>query len=871
MVRKRTGGSGSTPNTALRRARELRCRSQQELAEYLGTTPFTICRWERGITIPGPHFRHKLCDLFERSADELGFIRSEASAPVPSSLPSLPTPTVQPPALNVEPGPSPLAFSVPPLFPSNGLVGRDRLFATLLHQVLTQSRIALQGLPGVGKTALAIAAARDGQVAEAFDGGTLWIPLGASPDVEALLVGLALTLGIAPQKLSRLTGVASLARAVGEAIGTRRTLLIMDDVWSLEDAVTFCVGGPRCTYLITTRLPQLATYFTSEDVSRVNELDEDDAVALLGRLAPQLVADEPETARAVVQSAGGLPLAVILIGRYVRAQAHSGQPRRTREALHRLRAADERLRLADPCSFVLSHVDGAVGTPTSLGAIIQVSDQSVSEAARAALRALSVFPSKPNCFSEEAALAVSGARVDTIDALTDAGLLESCGPARYTLHRTIADYAHVRLTDESTFDRMVAYYTEIVCARDVSYAVLGQEMENILAALDIASAQGLSAQRTRMTIAFTPFLLAKGFYSLAESHLHQAERDMARERDEIGVARILLYKGRIMELRGHLREALRLYDDALRAARTSGAHELLIELLAHKAEVGINRGDYMRAEPALRRGLRLARMMRDGHSQANLLRLLGEVRDCNGAFAEGDELYLEGLALARDAHDAETISSLLQNLGEKATKRGQYAQAQEYLAQGLVAAQVLQHPQRMSALLTGLSVVALSQRNIAEAADLCQQSVQLARTISHPIRLINALRTRGVILACQHDYSGAVQQIGEALSLAREIEHPFLIAECLVCLGEVELEQGHLEAARATLEEALRVSRTASAREMEANALYALARMRACQNDMVEANALARQSLLHFEAQGHVKAKEIARWLAEAVATPARH
>jgi len=55
------------------------------------------------------------------------------------------------------------------------------------------------------------------------------------------------------------------------------------------------------------------------------------------------------------------------------------------------------------------------------------------------LHALSVFPPKPNSFSEEAALAASQQPVEALDELWDAGLLENWGSERYALHQAVAD------------------------------------------------------------------------------------------------------------------------------------------------------------------------------------------------------------------------------------------------------------------------------------------------------------------------------------------------------------------------------------------------------------------------------------------------
>ena len=52
--------------------------TQLEVADQLGTTPGNVSRWERGITSPGPYFRHKLCELFGSSARELGLTWDES-------------------------------------------------------------------------------------------------------------------------------------------------------------------------------------------------------------------------------------------------------------------------------------------------------------------------------------------------------------------------------------------------------------------------------------------------------------------------------------------------------------------------------------------------------------------------------------------------------------------------------------------------------------------------------------------------------------------------------------------------------------------------------------------------------------------------
>lgn len=154
------------PNYKLKKEREVRSWSQLELADRLGTTAHNVSRWERGITLPGPHFRRELCELFCKKPTELGFlevslVEDESEIPSPG-LENIAVPLLQTTAAPGMPSQreSPL-WSVPyqrnPFF-----TGRDELLEQM-HLLLTQSQtganpltLALSGLGGMGKTQLAL-------------------------------------------------------------------------------------------------------------------------------------------------------------------------------------------------------------------------------------------------------------------------------------------------------------------------------------------------------------------------------------------------------------------------------------------------------------------------------------------------------------------------------------------------------------------------------------------------------------------------------------------------------------------------------------------------------------------------------------------
>src|SRR5262249_4618082 len=132
-------------------------------------------------------------------------------------------------------------------------------------------------------------------------------------------------------------------RALRAAIGTRRFLLVIDDAWSNEDAMAFQIGGPQCSHLLTTSLPQIAFTFAQQGSVLVPQLEEAEGLALLARSIPQLVEHYPRKVQALVPALDGLPLALTLMGHYLAFQFSIGRPQPLQAALAKLHDAEQRM------------------------------------------------------------------------------------------------------------------------------------------------------------------------------------------------------------------------------------------------------------------------------------------------------------------------------------------------------------------------------------------------------------------------------------------------------------------------------------------------------------------------------------------------
>jgi hypothetical protein len=343
-----------------------------------------------------------------------------------------------------------IPFLAPPLRRSE-LVGRDAVlqeFKQLLLRDTPDRATALTYLVGVGKSALAMRLAYDGDVIGKYPDGVLWASLGPKPHLSALLGSWAEALGMSTKEIAGLHTVDDRRRAIKVRIGVSRMLLVVDDAWDADAANTFLLGGPGCVHVLTTRLPAVAWEFAQDGVVTIEPLSDDDGLALLAEMAPACVKSEPEEARRLVREVGGLPLALVIIGRFLAQESRTGRSRRVRAALESMSDAAERLRLEAPTDLLEASPTLPAGARLSLLASIAMSEETLNDDARRTLRGLSVLRAKPYSFDESAAKAVTGAELDVLDALEDAGLVEAVGPDRYALQPAIADYARAQLSDE---------------------------------------------------------------------------------------------------------------------------------------------------------------------------------------------------------------------------------------------------------------------------------------------------------------------------------------------------------------------------------------------------------------------------------------
>jgi tetratricopeptide (TPR) repeat protein/transcriptional regulator with XRE-family HTH domain len=862
------------PNVRLREARELRGWSQKYVAEQIGADRYYLSRWEHGTAFPSPYYRQKLCKLFGKDTRELGLLPEESAKASSeqaelekdqqkvSEVAAAQEGNVFTPAS----GPIHDPTLPPPMAEIAKPVGRDEVLRRLRQQLCSGKGVvltAINGLPGVGKTTLAIELAHDEQVLAQFPDGVLWSGLGPTPDMFAILNHWGTLLGVSTLQAAKLKTVEDWSKALHALIGQQRLLLVIDDAWRIEAALAFKVGGPHCAYVLTTRFPNIAQLFTLEAGEAVvlHELNTEDGLALLARLAPEVVRSETEGARALVEAVGGLPLALTLIGRYLRSQVYAGQPRRIRSALERLRTTGERLRLTGALAPLERPPSLGPAAPLSLQTVIAVSDQHLEEQEQAALRALAVFPAKPNSFSEEAALAVSDAPVEVLDALSDAGLLESSGPGRYALHQVITDYARTHLDDTRVYERMAEYFASYVREHKKEYDLLEQEANNIFAALDAAYEYDYHASMVRCVNALFPFLFARGFYAQhASIYIERAVEVARRLNDDALLAEALIHQGKAAYKQGNYGKAEVALQEARECAGRVGDPHVLSDALLALGILARFRVSYDQAETYLQESLTLARQANDPDLLSDVLSHLGSAFSDQGRYAEAETYNREGLALARSIGDREGIAQMLINLSSIAILKGEFALGEAYGQEALALAREIGFLDSICVVCTNLGNLAIERKDYAKAEAYLTEALEVARRIEDTKVISADLGTLGSLAVLQgHDALGEAY-LKEALEVARRVGDIWLLGAVLLECGELYLKQQRLDEAYAAFQEALTIS-SKSNQETIASALYGLARVAAARGELAEARRQGQQSYDIFESMGNRMRDTVKAWV----------
>lgn len=691
-------------------------------------------------------------------------------------------------------------FLAPPR-PQHPFIGRDGLLNTLKKQILDGDKSialsALNGLPGVGKTALAVALAHDQEVLSYFTGGVLWAGLGYHPNPLSHLGHWMAALGIPDEVIVNTPSCEARKRSIQSKIGNRRMLLVIDDAWDSQDAQWFKIGGPNCAHLLTTRNLDIALDFAGTEGNRVvvSELSLEDSLELLKAFVEEIVEREREEAKKLAIAVGQLPLALVLIGKYLQQASNAQHPESVRQALERLRDREERVNQEQlPSSLQLHPI--IPGAYISLYTVIAATDETLNEEGQTVLRRLAVFPAKPDTFSDEAVLAVTKKSSSALYTLHDYGILESAGGGRYTLHQTISDYAVLKLNKHpeekhTTKYRHSEYFSAFIKqleARLSSGKPQGalNTVETDIANVRLMWKRGIEQKQKEIiqqaSNGLEEFYWLRGWYQEGEDVFDQAMKTFNKEVEEIPteheyllfIARLALFQGRFLQARNLYNEAKPLYERTLRIQEEilGTEHLDVATSLNDLASLYESQGVYPEAERHYKRSreIRQKKLPLNHSDVATALNDLARVYQYQGSCKEAEELFYQSLDIRK------TLGTERLNL------------ATSY---------------------NNLAALYRSQERNVDAESFYQQALEIWKEVlgeKHP-HVATALGNLGELYHAQGKYVKAETFHRQALDIRQEVlgsKHPD-VARSFHDLASLALSKGHSEEAEKLYKQALSI------------------------------------------------------------------
>ncbi|WP_043840470.1 AfsR/SARP family transcriptional regulator [Amycolatopsis taiwanensis] len=351
----------------------------------------------------------------------------------------------------LDPGAASRRGPVPAELPHDiaGFAGRKAELARLRELTRDTNIVVIEGVGGVGKTALAVRFAH--RIAAEFADGQLSVNLRgfdpAQPPIapEEALRSLLRGLGVDPRAMP--PGLPDLAGLLRSQLSGRQVLILLDNAASAEQVRPLLPGEPRCLVVVTSR-HRLGGLVTREGARRLtlDVLGEAESAEVLAHVVgAERVRAEPRATTEIARLCNGLPLALRIAAD--RAGMVPGAP--LSGLAGRLAAERERLDLlcvpgdettAVRSAFALSY--RALGT----------------EEARL-FRLLSLHPGGE--ISESAAAALGGLPVPAarrlLDALAGAHLVEYAALDRIRFHDLIRLHAReLTLAQDPGADRLAA-------------------------------------------------------------------------------------------------------------------------------------------------------------------------------------------------------------------------------------------------------------------------------------------------------------------------------------------------------------------------------------------------------------------------------
>ncbi len=721
----------------------------------------------------------------------------------------------------------------------------------------------IEGMPGVGKTALAVHAAR--VVSGQYPDGVLYLnlhtgdPGSPSLDPAEALHRLLRMLTVPATQIPATVGErAALWRA---QLSRRRVVVILDNAARHDQIRPLLPMAGRCLILITTRrrLPDLAGARTLT----LDVLSVEDAITLFRRVAGRGRAQDEDAVAVAVGLCGRLPLAIQLTASRL---AQDCPPR----------LADLIGELSQPPA----QLGGAGAASPEVMSAFDLSYRALEPDHQQFFRRLGVSPCAH--VSLPAAAALGGCTLaeaeKALAALLDHHLLARAGADQFRFHDLIRGYAAVRAAHDDpgperrqAVARLLDYYLHTADQADrvlypgrrrmpVSVAHppaaspalgtpedaagwLDSEWRNILQAAQYAGRHEWKRKCADLTHVLAEFVEIRAYWEeaiashtlalqacrdvtdparIAQASLelsvvsqqtgrHEATLPLAEDAaaiyrslaDRRGEAEALDQVGMAHQRAARSREALAYFHEARILYHDAADQRGVASTLSHSGIACWHLGRYPEAMDHLRAALSLYREVGDRRGEAKTLNNLGRMQLYCGYHRDALEGYQQSLEIFREIGGAQNEAILYHNIGGVHHYKGSYEKGLAAFRRALAIYRDIGDLPNEADVLNDIGAIYQSAECHDEALIHHQQARSIAEEIGNLSQQVIALRRIADVRRGSGQHGEAFDHYHTALRMAREIGDPYEEAKILEGIAESTLNTQRPYAARIVFRQAL--------------------------------------------------------------------
>lgn len=773
---------------------------------------------------------------------------------------------------------------------------------------------AIEGMAGIGKTALAVHAAH--RLIPHFPDGQLFMRLhahmtGTRPiEPSQALTALLREIGVDARKIP--DSMEEKEHLWRDQLTNKRILILLDDAANHEQVLPLLPGGGSSAVMVTSR--RRLEEFGGDARVELDVLPADKASQLYIRLSGR-EDSHSEAVSELVRLAGHLPLAIRMLAGRLRSRPQ-------------WKVADLVLELASARDR--SAAIGGLDQPVS--AAFDLSYNPLPVDRKQFFRRLGLHPGSD--IDTYAAAAVGGIDLDQarqqLDALYADHLIDEPTKGRYRFHDLLRDYARALATtdpvedQDAAIDRLFSYYLrtaeaaghylnryppvelrasagQLVDVPSISTnpqaaAWMETERANLQAVADHAN-HGRPSYAIAIPAAVADFLHTTGHWEQASALHNTAMAAARREGDRLGEASALFGLGTMETLRSEypaattsLTTALELYQavgneigqanalyglsilqdrngdyDASTASLTQalelyhGRSNKLGEANVFNSLGNIKymKSEYPAATGSLTRALELYRVLGRQQGQAHALNNLGNVQYLTSDYPAATASYSTSLDLYRALGDRHGEEDVLTNLGNVQCLTGEYVAATTSLTLALDLCRTLGERWGEGVALTSLGVVQYHTGEYTAAVTGLTQALEIFRDLGERYGEGHAIAGLGVVQYMMGEYTVATASQTQALEMFQTLGNRLGQAECLNNMAEILLASLQGDQAQTYGEQALTIAREVASPLEEARALESIAECQIRKEQRGEATLLFQHALEIYRQLGSPYAKRV--------------